>query len=383
MRKNKLNTTKKRGFFRTIGRVVPYLAAAALVFGIAKVGSEDKNNVGAASINMNAMSASNSVSADQLSELYMVASISSSFSLASTDVVSGNYVMANVLKDISQTSTDRIEKPGYVAVSYSPGIETYIVSEGETMDSIAARLSAEYRTQLTTDQIRWSNGLKTTDVYVGQTLSIPKTAGIVYTVKTGDTPESLASRYGAQADRIISYNNLEDTGLVNGMSIVLPGGSLPLTERPEYVPVYNYSYYGATSDRQDLTRVYEPVTNAYGNPMAWGQCTYYVWWKRGEMGMPLDKNAFFNTPTWNRTHNGDARNWAAIASEMGMLVDNTPSVGAIFQTPYGTYGHVGIVLRILDDGSLIVREMNYLYMWNVITESTIPANIVGNFNYIH
>ncbi len=366
---------KKSGFFGKLSRILPYFVAAALIFAVARFGSEDKNSFGSAGIDMNAMAASNSVSADQLSELYVVASLSSSFSLASTDSVSSNYVAATVLKEISQTSTDKIEKPGYVAVTYSPGIEQYFVSEGETMDSIVAKLSVEYRTQLTTDLIRWSNGLKTADVAVGQALSIPKTAGIIYTVKAGDTVESLASRYNAQADRIISYNNLEETGLVVGMSIVLPGGSLPLTERPEYVPVYTYSYYGSTSDRQDMRVVYENVTGGYDNRMTWGQCTYYAWWWRATS--PYSLGALPAALT------GDAKYWAVNARALGMRVDNTPEIGAVFQTTAGWYGHVGVVLNILDDGSLIVREMNYGYRANVITESTIPANVVGNFTYIH
>ncbi len=366
---------KKRGFLRSVGRVLPYLVAATLIFGVAKFGSDDKNSAGSVSLNMNAMAASNSVSADQLSELYVVASLSSSFSLASVDSVSSNYVAASVLKEISQTSTDKIEKPGYVAVPYSPGIEQYIVQDGDTMAAIASKFSVEYRTQLTTDLIRWSNGLKTTDVAVGQSLSIPKTAGIVYQVKSGDTPELLASRYGASAERIISYNNLEDSGLVEGMSIVLPGGTLPLTERPEYVPVYTYSYYGSTSDRQDMRVVYEAVTGGYNNRMAWGQCTYYAWWWRATSPYSLGPLPAALT--------GDAKYWAANARGLGMRVDNTPEVGAVFQTTAGWYGHVGVVLRINDDGSLLVREMNYGYRANVITESTIPANVVGNFTYIH
>lgn len=358
-----------------VGRIVPYLCAAALIFAVAKFGSDDKGGFGSSSLNMTAMATSNSVSADQLSELYVVASLSSSFSLASTDSVSSNYVAASVLKEISQTSTDKIEKPGYVSVPYSPGIENYVVQEGETMESIAAKLSAEFRTQLTTDQIRWSNGLKTTDVAVGQALSIPKTAGIVYKVKSGDTPETLASRYGAQADRIISYNNLEESGLVADMSIVLPGGSLPLTERPEYVPVYTYSYYGSTSDRQDMRVVYENVTYGYGNRMAWGQCTWYAWWWRATSPYSLGPLPGALT--------GDAKYWANNARALGMRVDNAPEVGAVFQTTSGWYGHVGVVLRVNDDGSLLVREMNYGYRANVITESTIPANVVGNFSYIH
>ncbi len=366
---------KQNNFFSVAKRMLPYIAATAIIFGVAKFGSEDKDGFGTANINMNAMAASNSVSADQLSELYVVASLSSSFSLASTDSVSSNYVSATVLKEISQTSTDKIEKPGYVPVTYSPGIENYIVAEGDTMASIANKLSVEYRTQLTTDLIRWSNGLKTTDVTVGQALSIPKTAGIVYTVKSGDTPEILANRYGASAERIVSYNNLEETGLVEGMSIVLPGGTLPLTERPEYVPVYTYSYYGSTSDRQDMRVVYENVTNGYGNRMTWGQCTYYAWWWRATSPYSLGPLPAALT--------GDAKYWAANARGLGMRVDNIPETGAVFQTTAGWYGHVGVVLRVNDDGSLLVREMNYGYRANVITESTIPANVVGNFTYIH
>ena len=64
-------------------------------------------------------------------------------------------------------------------------------------------------------------------------------------------------------------------------------------------------------------------------------------------------------------------------------MDRTPEVGAVFQTSAGWYGHVGIVVGINNDGSIVVREMNYGYRAYVVTESTIPANIVGNFNYIH
>ncbi len=68
---------------------------------------------------------------------------------------------------------------------------------------------------------------------------------------------------------------------------------------------------------------------------------------------------------------GDALNAGVTnARALGMQVDNTPSAGAVFQTTAGWYGHVGVVLRVNDDGSILVREMNYSYRVNVITEST-------------
>ncbi len=357
---------KQHKTLRALGRVIPYVFTAVLIFAVAAFGSKDKNASGATSLNMNTMAANNSVSADQLSELYVVASLSDSFSLASVDTVSGNYVSASVLRDISQTSTERIEKPGYVAVQDARGVLTYIVSDGETMESIASAKG------LTTDQIRWSNNLKTTDLTVGQALTIPATSGIVYTVKNGDTPATLASRYGSNEVEIIAMNDLENSSLVVGMQIVLPNGVLPTTERPEYVPTYTYNYYGSTSERQDMRVIYENVIRSGTNRMVWGQCTYYAWWLREEMGRPLPSAL-----------TGDAKYWAANARSLGMQVDNTPEVGAVFQTTSGWYGHVGVVIRINDDGSLIVREMNYGYRIGVITESIIPANSVGNFSYIH
>lgn len=351
-----------------MGKFLPYAAAFLAILGIAKVGSDSKNDLNNDSLNMNAFAASDyDVSADQLSALYVVANVSDSLNLASVETVASNYVMVSVMKEISQTSTDKIEKPNLVNTNFSRGVQNYVVNEGETMATIAARNG------LTTDQIRWSNGLKTTDLSAGQVLKLPTVAGIVYTTKAGDTPETLASKYGSSAERIIAYNDLEGVALSEGAQIVLPGGVLPTTERPEYVaPVYNYNYFGSTSERQNIHVVYEPVSGAYGNAMVYGQCTYYTWWKRGAIGRPL--------PTSLR---GDAKYWAVNLARLGYTVDRNPEVGAIFQTTTGVYGHVGVVIAVNGDGSIVVREMNYAWRWNTVTESTIPANVVRNFNYIH
>lgn len=261
----KTKNKKEHKFLRAIRKVLPYALTACLIFGLAKVGTDDKNSTDPASINMNALAVSSSISADQLSELYVVASLSSSFSLASVDTVAGNYVAASVLKEVAQTNTDRIEKPGLVMIQDSRGVKNHIVKEGETMTSIAAAYG------VSTDQIRWSNDRKTTDVAVGDSLYIPGTSGIVYTVRAGDTAASLASRYSSDAERIVAYNDLESTGLVTDAKIVLPNGIPPLTERPEYVPVYTYNYYGSTSDRQNPRVVYDNVTRSATNRMVWGQ----------------------------------------------------------------------------------------------------------------
>ena len=106
--------------------------------------------------------------------------------------------------------------------------------------------------------------------------------------------------------------------------------------------------------------------------MTAGQCTWYAWWWRAKYGNPLPSGM-----------KGNANVWDSVLRGYGYRVDRTPEVGAVFQTSAGWYGHVGIVVGINNDGSIVVREMNYGYRAYVVTESTIPANIVGNFNYIH
>lgn len=368
----KKKANQKKGFWRSVGRMVPYLVVAAGIFSVAQVGSENKVSADDSTLSMTAIADSDyNVSADQLSELYVVASLSSSFDLASVDTVSGNYVTVSVMKEISQTSTDKIEKPNLVNTNISRGVQTYVVAEGDTMQSIANKY------HISTDQIRWSNGLKTTDVSVGDILKLPTVAGIVYTVKSGDTIDGVADKYGSAAAQIVAYNDLESSSLAEGMQIVLPGGSLPVTERPEYVRTYtySYSYYGSTSDRQGMRVVNEGINlynRDYGNQFAYGQCTWYAFWWRGAHGNPL--------PTSLR---GNANVWARNAAALGLRVDHNPEVGAVFQTPTGWYGHVGVVLAVNGDGSILVREMNYGYRAYVITESTIPANTARNFNYIH
>ncbi len=371
--KKKRTEHKFRSF---LGKFLPYVAVFLVILGIAKVGSDNKDLSGASNINVNViMAADYVVTSDQMSELYIVANLSDSFNLASVDTVASNYVMLSVMKEISQTTTDKIEKPSLVNTSLSRGVLTYTVGEGETMAGIAAKHG------LTTDQVRWSNGLKTTAVTVGQVLKLPAVAGIVYTAKSGDTPDTLASKYSSSAEQIIAYNDLEGGALAEGAQILLPGGILPVTERPEYVaPVYNYTYSGSTSMRQS----YRIVTNEYnlsamygnGNPGAPGQCTWFAWWWRA-----TDPRSLGRLPG-GLSH---ARYWATTGSVLSMYrVDHTPEVGAVLQTTEGSwYGHVAVVTSINADGTITIREMNYLNRAFTVFESIIPASNVGRYNYIH
>ena len=357
--------TKKR-FLKFLKGLFPYLAATVAIIGLVTFGSLDKENRDV-NLNLSLFTTDNYIiSTDQLSELYIVASLSSAMNLASTDDVASNYVITTALYKTGQASAEKLTKSTIIDTStFTRGVIRYVVSAGETMDDIAAKYG------LTTDQIRWSNKLKNKNLEEGKELYLPSVAGIVYTVKDGDTIEKIASTYGSSVDEITHLNDLELSGISKDMRIVIKDGSLPEKERPEYVaprPVIaatpTYTYYGNTSERRDIVYIGD-------NWAGGGQCVGYAIWYRQQIGRPVPDN-------W-----GNANTWASRAAAAGWRVDKTPEVGAVFQTPSGWYGHVGVVVGLLDDGSIRVRETNYNYRVGRVTEATIPAAAVGRFNYIH
>ena len=362
-RKKKLNLGKAKQF-------LPYFGAAVVILGLVALGSIDKQSTDA-NLSLDTFAASGyDVSVDQMSELYVVADLSDALGLASAPDVASNYVVTTTMYDSGQTATGKLEKPALTNVDASRGVIEHELQEGETLDTLAVKYG------VSVDQIRWSNNLKNTDVAPGTVLYIPSVPGIVYTVKAGDTLDSIASKYGSNTSEIVAMNDLEMSGISEGMQIVIKDGSLPETERPEYVAprpaarstyattTYTYTYLGNTSERQNI----EVVGYFYGlgGPYGAGQCTQWAWYKRQDLPSTL----------------GNASSWAYTAAAAGYVVNRTPAPGAIFQTGSGWYGHVGYVEAVNPDGSIITTEMNYGIPYRVI-RSTIPASAVGNFNYIH
>lgn len=338
----------------------PYILVLVALLGLVFWGSESKISGNKEQTSPVALSQNDfSVSVDQVSELYIMANLADSLSFASAETIASDYVIANTMYRAGQTSLDKLEKPNII-FSSSRGVITHVVAAGESLDSIAAKYG------LTPDQVRWSNGLKNANISAGATLYLPSTPGIVYLTKAGETPESIAAKYGSSADEIIALNDLELSGLSEGVRIVIKNGTLPNTERPEYVaPVrrYTYSYLGDTSERRGITVI------GY-NYAGGGQCVGYAAWYREQIGRPIP---------WK----GNANRWDDNARAAGFLVNKTPAIGAVFQTDSGRVGHVGVVVGINGDGSIVVREANYGHRVGRITESTIPASIVQNFWYIH
>ena len=355
MKTNKSSKFSKSPFVRAVS----YILIAGAIIATAYFGSQNKTVEADGTPIMMAISDNNySVSVDQLSELYIVAEIANNVSLSSSSYLNMDYISAVTQYSINQTASTKIEKTNIVDTSsLAKGVIEYEVASGESMDSIAAAFG------LSTDQIRWSNGMKTTDVSAGQTLYLPSVSGIVYTIKEGDSLDSIANKYGSSAAEIEDRNNLGARGVIAGTKIAVPNGVVPETERPEYVapaPVQTYTYV--------------PSYNLYAtssNPMPYGWCTWYAWQWRYENGSPLPGGL------------GNARYWASQLAAKGYAVGRDPAYGAVFVSQAGYYGHVGIVTAVYDDGSIQITAMNGVSGWGRVGSKTLGPSEWGGYQFVY
>ncbi|MBW3091815.1 CHAP domain-containing protein [Bifidobacterium sp. 82T10] len=111
-----------------------------------------------------------------------------------------------------------------------------------------------------------------------------------------------------------------------------------------------------------------------GNAYAGGQCTWYAYNRRKEMGI--------GTPSYL----GNGGDWAANAPSYGLRVDSTPQVGAALSFARGqdgadgTYGHVAVVEAVNSDGTFLISEMNVQGLY-VVSYRTLTNN--GQYLFVH
>lgn len=233
----------------------------------------------------------------------------------------------------AQTTGDIAAKPQVPATGLKSkaDIQTYVTKAGDTLASLATQFG------VTSDSIRWSNNLSTAQLTAGQTLTIPPINGIVYTVKAGDTPDTLASKYRTGADKIIAFNDAypELGGLKVGEQIVIPDATQQITLTTAQVvgtTAVGIAWGGAQYG---------------GNGYAYGYCTWYV---ASRIAVPSN---------W-----GNANTWDDYAPLSGWTKSRTPIVGAIAQTDAGYAGHVAIVEAVSDDGTMMkYSDMNGIAGW--------------------
>lgn len=270
-------------------------------------------------------------------------------------------------KQLVQAGSDTIAKPQIVQPSAdSREIESYTTQTGDSVTEIAAQFG------ISPETLKWANDLSSDALEPGRKLVIPPIDGVVHEIKSGETVKAIADKYKASPERIIAYNDLELSGLKGKKEIIIPGGNLPLTERPGYVapaPISTYTAsYGAITP-------WGNASASVGNRYAFGNCTWYAYERRAELGRPIGS-------FW-----GNAATWALLAQSAGYRVDKTPEPGALAQwNAYSGgwingYGHVGVVESVNNDGTITISEMNNVALggFNIVNTRTLSVGEVSNF----
>lgn len=336
-----------------------YAAVMALIASIVSVGYQSPVQQQSADGQASSVIAAEQLSVDQIVAANLAASTAQVADLSVASNVANLSISLNAKENLAQSDDNLLTKPQIVQPNAQRGIATYRTVAGDTVQSVAARFG------VSADTVKWANNLTSDAIGPDQSLSIPGTNGVIYTTRSGDTVASLAQKYASDPARIISYNDLEVSGLTQGMRIVIPGGVLPESERPRLAV-------GSPAGGG----VYRPSASAAavtGNRYDYGYCTWYVYNRRAQLGRPVGS-------LW-----GNAVSWVNYARSSGYTVNNTPAVGAVLQIGgsfAGGYGHVAVVESIGADGSVTVSEMNYVG-WNITSTRTIPAGQASSYNYIH
>src|SRR5690606_36974028 len=125
---------------------------------------------------------------------------------------------------VSSSESIITSKPQIIATGLPSikDIQTYVTQNGDTVATIADKFG------VTSDTIRWSNDIVGNEVAVGRTLYISPINGILYVVESGDTIDSIVSRYQADREKFIAVNDLENRSrLPVGQLIIIPDGKKP------------------------------------------------------------------------------------------------------------------------------------------------------------
>jgi LysM repeat protein len=235
---------------------------------------------------------------------------------------------------------------------------TYTVTANDDLASIARKY------HLTEDDLRWSNPsllTETTLVQTGEKLLIPPVAGVVITVKSGNTLDELAQAWHVSPQDIVDFNYIRDpsTDIIAGMSLVIPDAEGPTLPAVDEEPPP--STFGASG----FVSIGGPVGTQLLNHFPLGECTYYV---ASQIYIPWMGNA------WQWFGNAQAAGWAT-----GQL----PRVGAIMVSwESEVYGHVAYVEQVYSNGAFLVSEMNY-YAWDVVDERLIEPDTIPLIGFIY
>jgi LysM repeat protein len=116
----------------------------------------------------------------------------------------------------------------------SDRISVYVVREGDSLSQIAKMFGVSVAT------VMWANDINSKGVIQpGQTLVILPVSGVRHTVAKGETVASIAKKYDADLDELMSFNGF-DKGqvLAVGDVLIVPGGEMQIEAPAEVTRTY-------------------------------------------------------------------------------------------------------------------------------------------------
>lgn len=209
--------------------------------------------------------------------LPVTAATSSRAAASPTDVASPSFA-AVPTEDLTRAQTSArgviagTRSPMTVAAPESHPIVIRTIAKDDTLASMA-----NYYT-ISLESLAYANGISEEDqaLSIGHELLIPPGEGALYTVKDGDTPESVAERFKVDPAVVYAYNRVyfEPEMFAVGKMIFVPGAALPAlkrTERPKQIAMPPAAQLPARTGR-------------LGWPVK-GVITQYFWW--GHTGVDI------------------------------------------------------------------------------------------------
>ena len=180
--------------------------------------------------------------------------------------------LKNHLEDLGEAVV--IALADYLNVTYKPvsGSNYYIVEKGDSLYSIANK----YHT--TVNEIKELNNLSTNNLSIGQVLKIPtkeetpSEEEIIYTVKSGDSLYSIASKYHTTVEKLKNLNHLSSNILSIGQQLKIPSSSEESsTEYITYKVVSGDSLYSIAKKYNTTVDSIKTLNNLSSNLLSIGQ----------------------------------------------------------------------------------------------------------------
>ncbi|HUP27549.1 MAG TPA: LysM peptidoglycan-binding domain-containing protein, partial [Chloroflexia bacterium] len=126
---------------------------------------------------------------------------------------------------VAGSMAEPAQKQGEPEVAAGGNVAEYTVAAGDTIESVAAKYN------LMPETIMGSNGIYDSEevLEAGRTLIIPPIDGMYYVASDGDTVETVAARFQVDPNVILTYagNGIDNGTISAGQPLIVPGGMMP------------------------------------------------------------------------------------------------------------------------------------------------------------